>query len=281
MPSNAHPKFGELPSSLRALCVSSTGETNWLQPLLAADNAIQLDLVHATVDAAMKLLREAMFDLVILCETDDFDATRVIAPLRTAAPDQLAIVVLSQSEDADRCAVCLDVGADDFLLLRRTTIRTLLWKLSRAAERQLLLLDHHTRMQHKETQQREDHQEALHQLRTQRALLLEHSADDQDPNPPEWLIDYFSDLVRMYVVSGVGNHQDEVGQLVDRLDHCRVTLAEALTAHSVAVEQLVLGRRGRSAWHILGRANLISLELVMQWEARRKTDATIPGPSGR
>jgi|GEM_PF-6231998 len=274
MPSNAHPKFGELPSSLRALCVSSNGDTNWLQPLLVADNAIQLDLVHATVDASMKLLRESIYDLVILCEADDLDATGVLVPLRTAAPDQLAIVVLSQSENIDRCAVCLDAGADDFLLLNGTTIRTLLWKLSRAAERQVLLLDQNSRKRREETQQREDHQEALHQLRTQRALLLEHSADDQDPNPPEWLIDYFSDLVRMYVVSGVGNHQDEVGQLADRLDHCRVTLAEALTAHSIAVEQLVLGRRGRSAWHILGRANLISLELVMQWETRRKTNAT-------
>ena len=84
--------------------------------------------------------------------------------------------------------------------------------------------------------------------------------------PPAWLVDYFADLLRLYVVSGFGNHQDDVAQLVQKLGHCQVTLAEALTAHSIATEQLALSRQGRSAWYILGRAQLLSLELIMQMQ---------------
>jgi hypothetical protein len=45
-------------------------------------------------------------------------------------------------------------------------------------------------------------------------------------------------------------------------------MAEALSAHTLAAEKLVLGLGNRPAWHILGRANLLAYELIMQMQNR-------------
>ena len=268
----------ELPSTLRLLCVTANGNSGWLSQSLAADTAMDAEICSATLDSAMRYLREELFDLVVLVECPRLDSLEAMSPLRTTAPDNLAIVVIGDdtpdSAWADniqaRGALCIDACSDDFVERTGTPVRTLLWKLARAAERQALIGQCQQQKQQEANSQNEDYQAAIHQLRSQRSLLLEYlpEAEHENPNPPAWLIDYFSDLLRMFVVSGHGNHRDEVGQLADRLDCCEVTLAEALCAHSLAVEQLILGRRGRSAWHILGRANMIATELIMQRETK-------------
>lgn len=278
MPQLTLMELGKLPSSMRVLSVSDAGQT--LEETLSTASGTRVDLISASLANAMQLLREAMFDVVVLHDTEHLDAVHVMGPVRTAAPDCLAVVVISDSDKPERHVQCLEAGADDFVERDETDATTLIWKLARAAERQLLVREYRSSEQQKARKQSEDQQDAIRQLRTQRSLLLEHlqetTEQETNPNPPEWLIEYFGELLRVYVVSGFGNHQDEVRQLLDRLDCCEVTLAEALMAHSIAVEQLVQSRRGRSAKHILGRANLVALELLMQREARVPQEALLP-----
>ena len=75
--------------------------------------------------------------------------------------------------------------------------------------------------------------------------------------------------MHIYVVSGSGNLRTEVGQLTERLTRSEVTLAEALTAYTMAAEDLVRGLGSRTAWHILGRGNLLTCELIMQMQSGR------------
>lgn len=255
---------------MRALDISAEGAITsaWLERCLADDSAIAIKLEPATIESAMTSLRQEFFDVVILHDDPALPATSAIEPLRTASPDHLAIVVIGSSTERET-AFFLDAGADAYLCQQTTDVRTLLWTLARAAERQRLLRDVAASRQTIELKRSQDHQDAIHQLRAQRSLLLEHEGDfsTSDPNPPAWLVEYFQDLLKMYVVSGGGSHRNEVRQLVDRLDHCEVTLAEALTAHTLAAEQLVLSLGNRPAWHILARANLLALEVVMQRQA--------------
>lgn len=263
--------YGELPPVIRALDISFDGAITsaWLEQCLANDSAVAVKLEPATIESAMTSLRQEFFDVVILHDDLSQPAEQAIEPLRTASPDHLAIVVIgsnTESESPRTAAIFLDAGADAYVCQQTTDVRTVLWTLARAVERQRLLRDVASSRKQIELKRSQDHQDAVHQLRTQRSLLLEHVDDfeEADPNPPSWLVDYFQDLLKMYVVSGSGNHRDEVTQLVDRLDHCEVTLSEALAAHTLAAEQLVLSLGNRPAWHILGRANLLALELIMQ-----------------
>jgi DNA-binding NarL/FixJ family response regulator len=291
--------YGQLPPTIRALNIAVDGAktTDWLQQCLSDDSAMDVALSAGTLESAMTSLREEFFDVVILHDHVQLDALSALEPLRTASPDHLAIVVIGTYPAEEKTAIYLDAGADGYVCRQKTNVRTLLWTLARAAERQRLLREAAASQQTLELQRSQHHQDAIHQLRIQRGMLLEHSSVQNaesmesdstgtgstgtgsasqsesagfelsvsDPNPPAWLVDYFQDLLKMYVVSGSGNHSAEVGQLVDRLEHCEVTLAEALTAHTLSAEQLVLSLGNRPAWHILGRANLLALELVMQW----------------
>lgn len=278
--------YGQMPPVMRVLNVAAEDHANgrpsdsstvgWLDACLANDSAMAVKLEHATLEAAMTLLRQESFDVVILHhEVGKLDAVAGLAPIRAASPDYLAVVVMGEEGNADMTAHCLENAADAYYCRRETDVRTLLWGLARAAERQRLLRDAHTYQQALETKAKQHHQEALHQLRSQRSVLVDHfalSGDEVDGAcPPPWLVNHFTDLLRIYVVSGTGTLREEVSELVDRLEHSEVTLAEALMAHTLAAEELVLGLGNRPAWHILGRANLLAYELIMQLQHQRSS----------
>ena len=269
--------YGQLPPVMRVLDVSAqntaTGSAKddstvgWLEECLANDSAMVVKLEHTTLESAMTLLRQEQFDVVILHhEVGKLDAVAALAPIRAASPDYLAIVVIGDKPNSEMTAVCMERSADAYYSRNETDVRTLLWGLARASERQRLLREANGYQQALEQKAAQHHQEAIHQLRSLRAVLVEHCIEmsDCDPCPPAWLVEHFLELLRNYVVSGTGNLRDEVSQLVDRLEHSEVTLAEALSAHAQAAEELVLGLGNRPAWHILGRGNLLAYELVMQ-----------------
>lgn len=265
--------YGELPPLLRVLEISARGETsesdshNWLAECLANDSAMDIKLEPATLTSAMTLLRQEVFDVVIVHHLPGHvDAMAAIGPIRTSSPDCLAVVVVGDESASSMSALCLEATADAYFCRGETDVRTLLWGLARASERQRLLRECRSLQESVAQQKSRQHQEAIHQLRAQRSLLVEHfvATEQHDPHPPAWLTECFLELLRIYVVTGTGNLRDEVTQLAGRLELCEVTLAEALTAHTLAAEEMVLGLGNRPAWHILGRANLLAYELVMQ-----------------
>lgn len=260
-------EFGQLPPIMRVLEITPDRAPSWLEECLADDSAMAVKLESASLDAAMTLLREQVYDAVIVQDGPDFDAVEALGPLRTASPDHLAIVVIGEKPAASMTALCLDSSADAYVCRDSTDVRTLLWTLARAAERQSLIREAAENRTVIEQQNALQHQLAVHQLRTQRSLLLEHAGlESLDPHPPEWLVEEFLELLRISVVSGTGTMRDEVSQLVTKLERCQVTLAEAMMAHTLAAEKLVLGLGTRPAWHILGRASLLVYEVVMQMQ---------------
>lgn len=273
--------YGELPPVMRVLDISETnssaselndGDATWLEECLAKDSAIAVRLEPATLEAAMKLLRQEVFDVVIVHhQPGRLDAVSALAPIRAASPDFLAVVVVGEVPESEMSAICLEASADAYFCRGQTDVRTLLWGLARAAERQRLLSESQEYRQAKKQWQTGQHQEAVYQLRSLRSLLVDHlrTDDDADPTPPSWLIDFFANLLHIYVVSGSGNLRTEVGQLAERLTRSEVTLAEALTAYTMAAEDLVRGLGSRTAWHILGRGNLLTCELIMQMQSGR------------
>ena len=219
----------------------------------------------ASLASAMKLLREQIFDVVILHHDEQLNALEAIGLVRAAAPDHLAIIVMGERPSNDMTAQCMDASADAYVCRTSTDVRTLLWTLARAAERQSMIrevLESREAFRQHQTQQ---HQDAISQLRSQRSVLLEHIAlsMDVDPCPPEWLVDKLLEMLRLMVVSGTGKLHDEVEILVARLEHSEVTLIEALSASYLAAEQLILGLGSRPAWHIVGRTNMLVLELTL------------------
>lgn len=284
--------YGDLPPAMRILFVSETGNSNqWFAECLSTDSALDIQLETVAMDAVWSRLREEAFDCLVLHDDaspqelsatqessrtekgtatqDEWDIVSIIDLIRTTAAANMAIVVLGSAAVETKLAACLEASADAYLCQSSTNARALLWTLARASERQRMLTENAT-LRHKLQQHSgHDHQQALHQIRAQRGLLVEHVDESQtDPHPPAWLVDRLFELLRIYVVTGSGRLREDVAQLVEPLEQCEVTLAETLMAHCAATQRLVQGLGNRPAWHILGRANLLAYELVMQMSDR-------------
>ena len=80
--------------------------------------------------------------------------------------------------------------------------------------------------------------------------------------PPE-INSYYQELLRTYVIMGSGNLGGEIAKLADLLVVAGCGPREALSLHLERVESLVGGLGNRSTRHILARADLLALELMI------------------
>ncbi len=240
----------------------------WLADRLSQDAAVEVQLDVHTATAAMARLREESFDTILISHVPgQLDALNLVLAVRAGSREDQPILILGEGHPNEMTALCFEAGADAYLCMGQTSVRTLLWQIARAVERHRLLDENRRWKQTHAQQQTRQHQEALQQLREQRGLLVDamnNESPADDPLPPTWLVGHFRQLLRIYVVTGCGSLSEEVSQLVGRLTKCEVTLREALVAHTTAVEELVLGLGNRSAWHVISRGNLLAYELVLQ-----------------
>ena len=80
--------------------------------------------------------------------------------------------------------------------------------------------------------------------------------------PPE-INGYYQELLRTYVIMGSGNLGGEIAKLADLLAVAGYGPREALSLHLERVESLVGGLGNRSTRHVLARADLLALELMI------------------
>ncbi|MEA1949823.1 MAG: hypothetical protein U9N87_00445, partial [Planctomycetota bacterium] len=85
----------------------------------------------------------------------------------------------------------------------------------------------------------------------------------QAPNLPEELIDHYRELLRTYVIMGSGNLADELGRLGEMLTSAGVDAGETMQLHVHVLEELVHGLGARSTRHVMTRADLLVLEIMI------------------
>ncbi len=79
---------------------------------------------------------------------------------------------------------------------------------------------------------------------------------------PEPLVTHYRELLRAYVMMGVGNLADEMSALAELLAASGVSAQRALQLHVCVLEELVQGLGNRSARHVINRADLLALEVM-------------------
>ncbi len=83
------------------------------------------------------------------------------------------------------------------------------------------------------------------------------------PNLPVELIDHYRELLRTYVIMGSGNLADELGQLGEMLTSAGVDAGKTMQMHVHVLEELVHGLGARSTRHVMTRADLLVLEIMI------------------
>ncbi len=283
-----------VPSRLKLLCVTTLHQTSgWIGKALAAEGVSQAR-IEETVGAtsALSHLREEAYDAVLVIhEPGVLDALEFARGLRAGGHDE-PLVALGHESGPETVAAFYEAGADAYCAIRQTTPRTLLWELTGAIRRCALERDNRRLLQAERQRLSVEHQEAERLLAEQRGLLVEFDelrrkqeatplADPSDPLPadsfpaaadhrerrtsdlPEALVANYRDVLRAYVIMGVGNLTVEMSKLAELLAASGVSAQRAVQLHLDVLEHLVHGLGSRGARHVMNRADLLILELMI------------------
>lgn len=272
-----------LPTRVKALCVAhEAGLCAWLAEALAVDSAAQIVLVESRTAAdAVQRVRDEAFDAVLIAHGSAIDAFDLLDALRAAGSDEPALV-LGDEPNPELVALALEAGAEAYVSLRSTTTRALIWTLARAIERGELVRENRRLRQadrqrleaeHQETQRLIDEQRVLiHELETLDAGLLAEAALESAPRVeteplprlPDALVDHYHQLLRTHVIMGSGNLSGDIRTLAQLLADAGLGARNAMQLHLQVVETLLRGLGNRSTRHIMARADLLALELVVE-----------------
>jgi hypothetical protein len=80
---------------------------------------------------------------------------------------------------------------------------------------------------------------------------------------PQELVIHYRELLRAYVIMGSGNLACELSRLADMLVTTGVSARQTMQLHVLVLEELVGGLGSRSTRHVMTRADLLALEIMV------------------
>lgn len=273
------PRWGSLPTRVRALFITGYHRTGgWLAEAFASDSASEVILEEAVgMAAGLARLRDDVFDAILIShEPGDLNALELLEALRAGSGDDLPTVVLGEQSAQEMDALCYEVGADAYVCVNTATTRALIWQVARAMERHRLVAENR-RMQHEQRHRMQlEHDEATRLLEQQHGLIKDEDgscqSDDILQNQststplaglPEPLVAHYREMLRAYVIMGSGSLSEEMHRLTELLASAGVTPQRAMGMHLHVLEHIVRGLGSRSARHVMNRADLLILEVMI------------------
>ena len=278
---------GQLPTRLRLLCVGPR-EPSWigLTLQLDAEGGIEPQFRWASTAAeALTLLRDDPFDAVLIAAVSDgfAEAASLVKAIRASGCEDPLVLLAPRISDAD----WLDLSSAECELLqaarmwdspalvsvlKRAIVRSEQTRQSRRLEiaQTKRMARERDETEHLLSQQRRiiddlDARDATEPTNVARQALLDcfgRAAPCRTALPSE-INSYYQELLRTYVIMGSGNLGGEIAKLADLLAVAGCGPREALSLHLERVESLVGGLGNRSTRHILARADLLALELMI------------------
>ncbi|REJ69636.1 MAG: hypothetical protein DWQ31_03990 [Planctomycetota bacterium] len=280
---------GPLPPRLRLLLVCGPRRVGaWQVESLVADRTRGAVLEVATeASACLARLRDEVFDAIFIGhEPDELDAVELTEAIRASGCEDPLLVLHHEDPTTFAAALC-DAGVDAALDVAAISTEVLVWHLTRASERVQLIRENRRHAESQRQRLELEHDEANRLLDQQRTILVDleralvgssdllgAAQDDTARQPsgaasnglnnlPAELVDHYGELVRAYVVMGSGNLATEMRQLAELLVAAGVSSHEAMMMHLDVVQRLVRGRGSRSARHLVSRAELLILEIMV------------------
>lgn len=283
---------------IRVVFISDRQRTGgWLADALAAESGRQVVLEEIGGAAAgLARLRDEAFDAILVShEPGELNAVELVAGCRAGGSEE-AILVLGNQSEQQMAALCFAAGADAYLCAHTTTTQNLLWVVARAVQRHELTRDNRRlKLAERQRLQRE-RDEAERLLVQQRALISDLEAIQRSGEPrsgkasasrrerphdhpgcategssaenppaglPPELIQHYRELLRTYVIMGSGNLAAEMNRLAALLTTSGVSARQTMQLHLHVLEELVRGLGTRSTRHVMTRADLLALEMMV------------------
>ena len=282
-----------IPDRIRVLYVTTLHRTgSWLTEAFAADSASKVHLTEVVgVTAGLAMLREEVFDAILAShEPGVLDALDFVEGLRTGGHDEPVILLGSEPPEVFE-SLAYEVGADAYCSIEQTTTRSLLWEFARAIRRFELVRENRRLVEAERQRLASEHTEAERLLAEQRALLHDlETLDTENLNSnkldsevgtarslamatqltgrgrsqlPAALVQHYRDMLQTYVVMGSGNLGHEMTRLTDLFITAGISAQQAMQLHVEVLEGMIQGLGRRSARHVMNRADLLGLEVMV------------------
>ena len=276
-----------IPPLMRVLFVANRQRTGgWLAEAFSAESISDLRLEEVLGSAAgMARLRDDTFAAVLVShDPPELNALELIEGYRAGGTREPIIVMGLQSEQ-EMAAACFEVGADGYVCASTTTSRNLIWVIARAVQHHQLMRENHKLTLDQQQRLQRDHDEAERLLRQQRVLVGDlksiqgrslakveegrtlGSNSGMAPRErlqlPRELVLHYRELLRAYVIMGSGNLAGELSRLADLLVTAGIGARQTMQLHVLVLEELVGGLGSRSTRHVMTRADLLVLEIMV------------------
>jgi hypothetical protein len=297
----AAPPSSGLPPEFRLLCVGPT-EPDWIGLTLQLDavgcNDPRFKWVSSASEA-MTVLRNENFDCIVIeCWPTNLDDVRWDAPdlvhaIRSSGCSDPIVLLTRLPDDGltvEACSSHCEILVSSALWSSRALVNVIQQSIRLVETAQQN--HHHAVANHRRLVRERD--EADHLLRQQRDIISELEAitqgstqpssnqvEDRSDNSadkandhsaarktrslqiPEKIKTYYHELLRTYVIMGSGSLGGEIAQLASVLAEFGLSPRDTLSLHLEQVEHLVSGLGNRSSRHVMSRADLLALELVI------------------
>ena len=281
IPLQSAARWGSLPSRMNVLLITAhQGFTRQLADAFTADNATAVILKEAIgMATGMTCLRDEAFDAVLVHhEPKALDAVKFLEALRAGNGEQQAVVVAGKLYTTEMNALCFEAGADAYVCFSGTTTRELIWQIYRAMERRALLAVNRRLENEQQHRLRREHDEASRLLAQQRGLIADleklrpvnhgheasiHVGSDCVSDSFEQFVPHYRELLRVYVIMGSGNLTGEMQSLAASLTKSGISAQQAMCMHLRVLEDVVDSLGRRSARHVMNRADILILEVMM------------------
>jgi CheY-like chemotaxis protein len=213
--------------------------------------------------AGLERLREQSYDAVLVShEPGSLDALEFVDGLRGGGAEE-PLIIVGEASDQEMSALCFEAGADAYLCAHTATTRTLLWIVARAAERHQLLRENRRLAQAERHRLQQEHEEADRLLGAQHALASGEFPTAHARPLAAPLVNHYREILRAHVMMGSGNLTGEMATLAQLLVLSEVTGPQTVDMHVQVLEELVRGLGNRSARHVMSRADLLLLEILL------------------
>ena len=291
----------ELPSRLRLLCVCPQ-EPSWIGLNLQLDGEGCVEPQYrwlSDVHNALAMLRKESFDCILLSDERQngtvagalkYDPLAIIRAIRASGCDDPIIYITAHCDDniwnqicRHDCELLVTANSWDSLslvpMIKRAMGRIELsrenHRLSVANHRRLIrerdeaeqLLNHQRQMIEELQALIDDSREARSSAAENQLTKNDQPSTQQHEIPsfalPQEVADYYHELLRNYVIMGSGSLGAEIAQLAELLALASLTPKHVLAIHLEHVELLVKGLGRRSTRHVMARADLLALEVMI------------------
>ena len=290
-----------LPKTLRILCLDPL-EPEWVQLTMHLDRSGCPEPRFrwvSTETEALTVLRERGFDVLVASgfahanpAARPLDLTSFVRAVRESGYIEPVLLLAAEVSDREWSEFC-EEGCDILVTSRGWNSPALVPMLRRLVERRDLCRENRRLVleEHRRCVRERDEAEQL--LKQQRQILGElealtrpqcadaggtegrlNASAEEDPSTaradssekvcfPRDVVDGYQAVLRSYVMTGSENLGPEISRLAERFISSGLGPREMLQLHVERVESLVEGLGHRSARHVLARADLLAMELMV------------------